>query len=1161
MSLVKIQLRTIHPNPGPRDKTEEGKRRRRERRYERRKEKKLVKEQERRRRENIVNITTWNVQKMSLGGRNLRKAKDIAKYAKKQKWEAVLLSEVRANGRGTIWLGEGENQTVIAYSEKAAILLSGRFLEEWCQEGQLTKYSERSIAIKFKNIVLISAYLPVYKGNNDLEIEQAKEEVRKQSLWATKDDLLIIGGDFNAHVGGGDERPRVCGHFGLRTSNYQGNQLLDWCEDNGWAYVNSFFNHRRRGTWFHGVLHRWYELDGFIMRAGQRHKHVKKIHTHAEASLSDHKPKVMKLELESTMKKKKKEKKQPRIKFENLRNTEVKQRYREKVAEIMEEENDQIVEKAADSTKWDRISGIVNRAAKETCGVTEKPIENPWLVDKDEEINQMRSRITNALDRRNEIMERNGRGDVNIDDATELNNAKEELKTARKDLTRKTRQWENEWWENVITECKSAADRGDLGTVYKTLRKLGQRGKTRAPNTTILTNADFREQFKSISETRFENDPDDINRILDELEDISMTQKATEWRELYEEAPSREEIIEQVKLMKDSAPGKDGVRLIYLLEAGPELFDMIVELVTFMFENEADKWEDSLKQALMIALHKKGGINIPNNYRGVCLLPMGSRILARIMANRLRIWAEHMGLLDDEQAGFRKGRATADVTQIMVRIQEDTVDLRKRMAAAGEELAEDDKPAARLLDLRKAYPRINKYIMWRILEKYGLGEKCLRTIKNLHETTVYRVKSKEGESEPWTTERGLREGCPSSPILFNIYHQVPMRLATKRRKRKADELNLEMGLDFKWIPGSSFPNEARWEKQNSEAKRVKIDKGLFADDTSKVGKRKELEEGVKITKEVMGMFEERNNDDKEELLIFGEEEGDKVRMLGCYIGVNEDLKQRVKRAGHAWSQVKPRLKGSKLTKKMQARIVEACVESTMLFDCQTRTWQQRDLKKLQTVMDRQYRYIWSRKTMPPLMQMQQDGVNMQDIRNELGIKSLQWKVEKRVLERIGHVMRMDDSRQVKAAVLGWMEDLENYEKRPGKKRKTILYWKKLIKEAGLDVTKIDILTKDKDEWRGLVRERMRHLERWERAGGKRTTEERGERNITRVDTEDDLIYEWEGCGRQFKSKGVRSSTGEEFMRSPKRRLGQSVLHMEECGQQARFMYATCASFY
>ena len=38
-------------------------------------------------------------------------------------------------------------------------------------------------------------------------------------------------------------------------------------------------------------------------------------------------------------------------------------------------------------------------------------------------------------------------------------------------------------------------------------------------------------------------------------------------------------------------------------------------------------------------------------------------------------------------------------------------------------------------------------------------------------------------------------------------------------------------------------------------------------------------------------------------------------------------------------------------------------------------------------------------------------------------------------------MRMDDDRQVKAVTLGWLEDLENHEKRPGKNRKTMLYWK------------------------------------------------------------------------------------------------------------------------
>ena len=69
------------------------------------------------------------------------------------------------------------------------------------------------------------------------------------------------------------------------------------------------------------------------------------------------------------------------------------------------------------------------------------------------------------------------------------------------------------------------------------------------------------------------------------------------------------------------------------------------------------------------------------------------------------------------------------------RIQEDTEDLEKRIAAAGETFPEDDRPTARLLDLKKAYPRVNKYALWGILENYGLGGHFLKTVKNLHETT------------------------------------------------------------------------------------------------------------------------------------------------------------------------------------------------------------------------------------------------------------------------------------------------------------------------------------------------------------------------------------------------------------------------------------------
>ena len=44
---------------------------------------------------------------------------------------------------------------------------------------------------------------------------------------------------------------------------------------------------------------------------------------------------------------------------------------------------------------------------------------------------------------------------------------------------------------------------------------------------------------------------------------------------------------------------------------------------------------------------------------------------------------------------------------------------------------------------------------------------------------------------------------------------------------------------------------------------------LFADDTTVVGTKGEMDESVKRVKEVMGRWEERNNEDKEEALEFG----------------------------------------------------------------------------------------------------------------------------------------------------------------------------------------------------------------------------------------------------------------------------------------------------
>ena len=55
-------------------------------------------------------------------------------------------------------------------------------------------------------------------------------------------------------------------------------------------------------------------------------------------------------------------------------------------------------------------------------------------------------------------------------------------------------------------------------------------------------------------------------------------------------------------------------------------------------------------------------------------------------------------------------------------------------------------------------------------------------------------------------------------------------------------------------------------------------------------------------------------------------------------------------------------------------------------------------------------------TREPSFFKQRLHTNMQDIRNKLDVKSLRWKIDKRVLQRIGHVLRKENDGPTKAAV-------------------------------------------------------------------------------------------------------------------------------------------------
>ena len=82
----------------------------------------------------------------------------------------------------------------------------------------------------------------------------------------------------------------------------------------------------------------------------------------------------------------------------------------------------------------------------------------------------------------------------------------------------------------------------------------------------------------------------------------------------------------------------------------------------------------------MIHLYKrKGNPQVCDNHRGISLLSIAGKILAKILLNRLNAHLEQAGLIPESQCGFRKDRGTIDIIftarQLQEKCQEQNVDL------------------------------------------------------------------------------------------------------------------------------------------------------------------------------------------------------------------------------------------------------------------------------------------------------------------------------------------------------------------------------------------------------------------------------------------------------------------------------------------------------
>ena len=122
---------------------------------------------------------------------------------------------------------------------------------------------------------------------------------------------------------------------------------------------------------------------------------------------------------------------------------------------------------------------------------------------------------------------------------------------------------------------------------------------------------------------------------------------------------SESEIKEAIHNLKPGkAPGLDGICGEYLKYSEHmiipflhKLFNKLYDLCHFPFD-----WS----KAIIVPLLKKGDETNLDNYRGISLLSLVSKVFIFILNKRLYSWAETQNKISPEQAGFRKSYSTID---------------------------------------------------------------------------------------------------------------------------------------------------------------------------------------------------------------------------------------------------------------------------------------------------------------------------------------------------------------------------------------------------------------------------------------------------------------------------------------------------------------------
>jgi hypothetical protein len=151
-------------------------------------------------------------------------------------------------------------------------------------------------------------------------------------------------------------------------------------------------------------------------------------------------------------------------------------------------------------------------------------------------------------------------------------------------------------------------------------------------------------------------------------------------------------------------------------------------------------------------LPKCEGAMVIQKFRPICLMNTSLKIVTKGMNNRLSPVAEH--IIDKTQTAFMKSRHIMEGVYVLHEVLHEV----------------KKKKMSRVLfkvDFEKAYDNVNWAFLYNVLLKKGFSHKWNDLVFSIMTSGKENIKINDKTGAYFSTNRGVRQGDPLSPILFN----------------------------------------------------------------------------------------------------------------------------------------------------------------------------------------------------------------------------------------------------------------------------------------------------------------------------------------------------------------------------------------------------------